>query len=227
MELDSVDRIREAFYRLVGSNPDDQALTDLGEAENEVCDLALTIGFRAAQLWLLDMGYGGWRKRSTALSFSGSDDADGGRYVALPTDFLRAVGRDRESPLKEASGKRWGGLIEETQDDRRGNYFYFRGEQLWLARAAQPPTTLYLDYHYKHPVFGDAVVLDFPVDHRWLGVAESALAASRENWFPLGDDGKRNVGEAVTSARERSRKLARQTKQPRRLRPPARFGSHW
>lgn len=234
MELSSVALIREAWYRLVGTTPDDAALTDLGEATDEVAYLALTRGSRVAQRWMLKMGYGGWRQRSAALTFSGTDDADGGRYVALPSDFLRTAGRnrvsaghDRQSALRAANGTPWGVEIDETQDHYRGNYYYLRGEQLWLARTAQPPGTLYLDYHYTHPVWSSGTTIDFPVDARSLIVAEAANVAMEENWYPLDDAGKQAILRAVRNAREEARDLVRQTKTPRRLQKAPRYGGNW
>lgn len=77
MELDTVPKLRDAWYRLVGSESDDDGLTDQGENQDDVAFLWLTHGFRAAQNWLIDYGLDTWwRKRSAAfdvLSFSGSE----------------------------------------------------------------------------------------------------------------------------------------------------------
>lgn len=237
MELTTVALVREEWYRLVGTTPDDAALTDLDEDTNEVAYIALTRGCRAAQRWMLKMGYGGWRQRSSALSFSGSDASTGGRYASLPSDFLRTVGRnraqagyDRQSALREANGDLWGIEIDETQDHRKGNYYYIRGEQLWLARTAQPPTTLYLDYHYKHPLWDgdlDDDDIDFPVDCRHLIVAEAASVAMEENWFLLDETGKQAITRALVKAREEARDIVRQTKMPRRFHRAPRYGANW
>lgn len=234
MELSTVALIREAWYRLVGTTSTDAALTELGEDTDEIAYLALTRGSRAAQRWMLKMGYGGWRKRSAALSFSGSDTTTGGTYAALPTDFLRTVGRnrvsagyDRQSALREANGNLWGVEIDETQDHYRGDYYYIRGEQLWLARTAQPPSPLYLDYHYTHPTWTSNVTIDFPVDARSLIVAEAANVAMEENWFPLDNDGKQSVARALKNARDEARDLVRQTRTPRRFAKAPRYGANW
>lgn len=234
MELSSVAMVLEAWYRLVGTTPDDAALTELGEAADEIGYIALTRGSRAAQRWMLKMGYGGWRKRSAALAFSGTDDADGGKYATLPSDFLRTVGRnrasagqDRQSALRQANGNLWGVEIDETQDHYKGGYYYIRGQQLWLARTAQPPSTLYLDYHYKHPAWTALVTIDFPADNLPLVVAEAANVAKEENWFPLDNDGKQSIARALTMAREDARDLVRQTKSPRRMQKAPRYGGNW
>ncbi|KKL25613.1 hypothetical protein LCGC14_2403520, partial [marine sediment metagenome] len=70
MELDTIAKHRNAFYRLCGTESDDPELVLGGEGATEVVDLYLTDGCRNAQCWMLDMGYGGWRKRSSVLSWT-------------------------------------------------------------------------------------------------------------------------------------------------------------
>ncbi|KKL28084.1 hypothetical protein LCGC14_2378670, partial [marine sediment metagenome] len=67
MELDTTAKVRNAFYRLCGTESDDTELTLQGEGDTEVVDLYLTDGCRNAQQWMLDMGYGGWRKRDSSV----------------------------------------------------------------------------------------------------------------------------------------------------------------
>lgn len=227
MDITTVDQAVDAFYRLTGTESDDPALVAHGEAVDDVVYTFLTMGCRDAQRWMLKMGYGGWRQRSAALTFSGTDAADGGRYVALPTDFLRAFGNNRVSPLVEANGDRWGTLIDDDDGTMRGNAIYVRGEQLWLGRQATPPTTLYLDYHYRHPVWNASTTIDFPLDARYLIVAEAANLAMAENWLPGDNAMERKIEVALMRWRERVRGIARQTKQPRQFAKAARFGNHW
>jgi hypothetical protein len=227
MDLDTVAKVERAFLRLVGTTADDAALVENSEAVGEVVALYLTRGIRNAQRWMLKQGYSGWRKRSAALSWSGSDDADGGRYTALPADFLRAYGDSRMSALLEPSGDRWGREIRADEDHLRGNLYYVRGEQLWLARQAQPPGALYMDYHYKHPAWAGGVTIDFPMDVRSLAVAEAADAAKQEEWLPGGMEQEAKIMRALMRAREEARDYCRQTKQPRTLRKAPRFGTRW
>lgn len=227
MDLDTVEKVRWAFYRLCGTNADDGALTEQGETENDVAYLFLTRGTRSAQRWMLKMGYGGWRQRSAALSFSGTDADDGGRYVALPTDFLRTYGSPRFSALRQANGDGWGQEVPPEQGVVTGDFYYVRGEQLWLSRNAQPPSPLYLDYHFRHPVWSDTVTMDFPLEARALMVAEAANVAKEENWLLGGADMERKIERALARAREEARDIARPTKAPRTMRRPVRFGNHW
>jgi len=227
VELDSVTKIREAFYRLLGTTEDDPFLVEQTEAVNDVAYGFLTRGTRDAQRTMLRLGYRGWRKRSSALTWTGTDAADGGRYSALPTDFLRAYGNRRVSALREASGDRWGSEIDADDDNFKGDYYYIRGEELWLARTASPPSPLYLDFHYKHPLWSASVTIDFPMDARWLIVAEAAATALAENWLPLDSDGEQKIERALMRAREEARSISRQTKSPRQFARSVRLGNRW
>lgn len=221
--------LKRRFFRLLGTEPDDPMLSELGEDANEVVESYLTEGTREAQLWMLAQGYDGWRKRSSALAWSGSDDADGGTYSDLPSDFLRAYGDGRESALRQANGDTWGRQITPRDDIRVGNGYYFRGSQVWLTRRAQPATTLYLEYHYKHPDFtgladGD---IDFPVDARSLIPTYGAERAMEENWLPGGPELQAKVERALLKAQRLALQVARQSKQPRQFRKAVRYGNHW
>lgn len=226
-ELDTVAKHRTAFLRLVGTEADDPALTELGEGTDEVVYLYLTRGTRAAQRWMLDMGYQGWRKRSSALVFTGTDDADGGRSTALPSDFLRAAGHRWKSALREADGTPWG--VEVTIDEEllKGDGWYIKGAELWLNRTAAPPTTLFLEFHYRHPEWNDSVVIDFPLEARSLIIAEAANEAKEENWLPGGPEMETKIERALARARQRARDVARPTKEPRHIRKPVRIGNRW
>jgi len=227
VELDTVARVVAAWYRLCGVESTDDALVLNGESAGDVAYTYLTRGCRNAQRWMLKMGYGGWLKRSSALTWSGTDAADGGRYATLPTDFLRAYGNQRMSALREADGDEWGQEIKAEDDQLKGNGYYFRGTQLWLARTAAPPATLYLDYHYTHPVWTSGVTIDFPVDARALIVAEGANVAKEESWLPMGPEGEQKIERALMRAREEARDIVRQGKGPRTFRKPYRAGNHW
>ena len=222
-DLDSVANILEAWYRLVGSISKDGALVEQGEAVDEIGYIYLTQGCRSAQDYMLDQKYLGWRKRTDAISWTGSDATTGGRYATLPSDYLRADGNLTRSALVTAGGDRWGDQVEQENDIIKGNYFYFIGDQLWLARIATPPT-VYLKYHYMHPEWKSDVTIDFPLKVRSLVVAHAADLASNENWFTGGVDEKNAIRKALLQAENNARKYARQTKQARKLRKPRVFG---
>jgi len=226
-DLDFVSKVRQAFYRLVGSLSADPALTIQGESTDDVAYLMLTRGSREAQRWMLDQGYEGWRKRSSALTFSGADDTDGGKYVSLPSDFLRAYTSERRSALVEANGDQWGRELDAEDDRRKGDWYYLRGDKLWLARLAAPPTTLYLEYHYQHPAWTSGVTIDFPLEARWLVVAEAAGLATSESWFPGDRESEARIHNRLLSERQHARRIARQGKGPRRLRMAKRYGTRY
>lgn len=233
MEYDSIAKIKRQFHRLVGSPSDDQALVEHGEAVDEVVELALTRGVRNAQRWMLKNGYGGWRTRSAALSFSGADTTDGGRYTSLPVDFLKAYGSRKpgRSALVQANGNRWGQEIDDDQDNLTGDLYYIRGDELWIARRATLPVgDLFLDYHYTHPPFDsdlDDGDIDFPLEARALIPAEAAYFAMTESWLPGAQDYELKITGARNMAREEARLVSRTTKQPRTMGKPYRVGNRW
>jgi hypothetical protein len=230
MELDTVDRIRQAFYRLVGTEEDDDLLTARDEAENEVAYIFITRGCRDAQRYMLDNRYEGWHKRSAALSWSGTDAADGGRYSALPTDFLKAAGDDRESCLVQVNGNRWGREIQASESASKGDLYYFRGDELWLARTAVPRSPLYLEYYYTHPEWSDSLGdgnIDFPIDARSLIVAKAANVAKDDNWLLGSDELENKIYRALIAAEKEARSVARRSSKPRTFRKPYRAGNRW
>ena len=225
MELDTVAKVLHAFYRLCGTDEDDPYLTDQGEATNEVAYTYLTRGCREAQRSMLDMGHSGWRKRTAALTWS-TDSVTGEQYVALPSDFLRAFGDHKRSALRDADGDQWG-WENENGEFEYGNFYYFRDYELRLGRRASPPSTLYLEYHYSHPLWNDSTTIDFPMDARWLIIAEAANTAKEENWLPGGPDMEVKIARALIHARQLARSVARVSKRPRQFRAPTRVGNRW
>lgn len=227
MELDTPAKVVMAFYRLCGTVSDDGALREQGEALDDVAYTFLTRGCRNAQRFLLKMGWQGWRKRSSALAFSGTDASTGGCYATLPSDFLRACGNAKESALVETNGDPWGQEVSSSDSKVKGNGYYLLGEELWLTRGAAPPTTLFLTYHYVHPLWSSSATIDFPVDAMPLVVAEAANVAKEEAWLPGGQDMEQKIERALMRAREEARDFARPTKQARTFRRPLRIGNHW
>lgn len=231
MDLTTVEEHLEAWYRLVGSVSGDQALEEQSEDTDEVGYINLTRGCRRAQRSMIRMGFGGWRKRSAALVFTGSDAVDGGVKTVLPSDFLRAYGNDRRSALTEANGNRWGSRIDEMDDHLKGDLYYIRGEELWLARTASPPTTVFLDYHFQHPAWDSSLQagtgIDFPLEARALIVAQAAYTAMHDNWLPGGAELETKIDRALKVAETEARYISRPDKQARQFRKVRRFGNRW
>lgn len=231
MELDSVAKHRYAFYRLCGSKGDDEGLTEQGESTDDVAYLYLTAGYRRAQQFLLDEGLWLRPKRSSALSWSGADSTDGGRYASLPTDFLRADGNRKDrSALVEAGGDGWGTEVLPSEAEARGDGYYFTDSQVWLCRDASPPSTLYLRYFQSQSAFSASLTSsDFllPVDCRGLGVAYAAEEAKDEGWFPLGSGADAKIMDAVRIGELKAKKHARRSKAPREIRGRTVHGNRW
>lgn len=231
--LDTVAKLVEAFYRLTGSVSTDPALNARGESDDDIAYVALTRGARAAQRWMIDNGFESyWRSRSSAVTWSGTEASDGGRYVSLPSDFLRLWGdRTRvKSALVEADGDGWGRLIDEEKSDVRGDYYYLKGGNLWITRDASPPTTVYIEYHHKHPAINTTLAdadIDFEMDARPLIVAEAAVSGKYESWFAGDEAMERRIEMALDKARQEARQIARRTRSARRFAPPLRYANHW
>lgn len=225
--LGTVDELRTKLLRIIAMEEQHPVFTKRGENKWDVLDDLLTRGTWKAQRYLLKLGYQGWRKRSNALSFSGSDDLDGGQSTELPTDFLRAYGTHRKSALVEPNGRRWGREIEPDNDERKGNFYYIRRPELWIARGARLPSTLYLDYHYRHPEITDGVTIDFEMEARPLIPAEAGRLATGEHWFRGDEELKESVLGELASARSEALDIARSTKQPHPMKRTYRAGNRW
>lgn len=242
MVLDTITKLRQAFYRACGSVSDDDALVENSEAVNDVAYLYLTRGVRAAQRFLIGVGLSHrWQKRSSAItSWSGADSTDGGRYKELgggsgiATDFLRlnqknAGGQSRPyGAIVEADGEPWGREITADESDLEGDYYYLKANRLWIARTASPPSTVYLDYLYLHAELSAATTsFDMPADAMHLALWESVDAARAESWFPLSTEGAVMIDQALRKAKDDAREIARQTRTPRQWKRPQRHGTKW
>ena len=226
-DLDTVAKLLNYFYRLTGEESGDPDMETNSEATDEVGYTCLTMGCRAAQRWMISMHYGGWRKRSSAITWLGTDDTTGGRYAAVPDDFLRAYGSARRSAMTEANGDRWGKELNPEMAEQWGQFYYFEGEVLWITRKATPPSPIYLDYHYRHPVWTSVVAIDFPLEARSLIPAFAASIGMEENWLPGGPELEYKIERSLGKAKERARDIARATKSPRTFRSPYRAANRW
>lgn len=230
MLLDTPANVVQAFYRLVGSTSGDAALAKQGESTNDVAYYFLTRGFRRGQRWLIDRGLGSWwRTRGAAITWSGTEASDGGRYTALPSDFLRLWGdRTRtKSALVEADGTEWGQEVDEEQSALQGDYYYLKNSNLWITRSATPPDQLYIEYYYQHPEFTASVTMDFPMEARPLGVALAADFAASDGWLPGGAAMIAKIEKAVENAEGEAKNVARQTRKARRFAEPYRVANNW
>ena len=226
-QLNTEANYRELFYRLVGTTSSDGALTDNGESASEVADLCITHGLRAAQVFLLGCGMSWrWIKRSSAITWSGTDAADGGQYVALPSDLLRLKGDGSYSPIVEADGEQWGTLIDADKSHWTGDFVYLKNDRLYKTRDASAPTTAYIEYHFQHPDFTSGVTLDFPTDLAGLAVAYGAQFGSLEGWLPGDVQLEAKLDKSVALWERRAKAASRRDRAPRRMSAPQKTGNN-
>lgn len=220
---------RASFYRLCGTVSTDAALVENGESINEVCDLCLTHGLRAAQVFLLGAGMSWrWVKRSSAITWLGTEAADGGQYVALPSDLLRLKGaHEGNSPIVEADGEQWGVLVDADKGHWSGDYVYLQNDRLYKTRDASAPTTAYIEYHFQHPEFTVGVTLDFPTDLAGLAVAYGAEFGAADGWLPGGQEMEAKIDRNVGLWEKKARAASRRDRGSRRMTAPQRDGNWW
>ena len=235
-ELTDLASLKRAFYRLLDTESDDPGLTEHDNTSEETAEQLLTYGAHDAQDFLLEAGRGDlWIKETTVGgNWSGSDTSDGGRYQALPSDFLRLAGDERVSALREPDGDMWGRLVDWDTMRKRlsGNYYWIESDpsdpnsgRLWIARAANPPNDLEMAYHYRIDLTGDPVA--FPSADRPLIVAYAGHRAVHEPWAPGGSELFQKVTRNLEFQKSQSRRRNRTSRQPRQMRQLRGAGTHW
>lgn len=222
--------LARAFFRLTGTSSDNPALTEHDADTLETVYQFLQYGAWDAQAWLIDCGLADrWVSVSSALSWSGADSTDGGRYCSLPSDFLRAIGDDYRSCLREANGNRWGSQCDFR--DRWGagpNRYWFQDEQVWITYGSSPPSPLYLDYHEKLATLADATTVDFPSEHRPLIVAYGADRAMSDAWLPGDLEMQAKITSNLAKLKKEAWRRIRRTSGPRKLKMAQQINStHW
>lgn len=234
--LDSRAALLRQFYHHLGTEATDDSLTEHDSETLEQAHRYLQFGLWNAQAYLVDLGLGErWRAVSAALdTWQGADTTDGGRYLAMNdagaffTRFLKMAGDDENSALREPNGTRWGREIDERQRfDVRGNYWYTLGDdQLWVARGAEPPSTLVADYYQRHAILEAVTAIDFPEDLTPLITAEAAVLALGDAWVPIGPEQKAEIRASQSMWRKTAAKRKR-TRTPKRMRARQTYGTHF
>ena len=228
--LSTLAGLRTAFYRLTNTASDDEGMVEFEGSANETVDYFLQHGLWAAQEYIIDFGNKyRWLKASAALAFaSGSDATTGGRYEALPADFLRLAGEDDFSALRTPDGKKWGRLIPvEHRYDVFGNCYYIRDDNIWICAGASPPSDVVMDYHWRLQLIASLTFTDFPREYRPLIVAEAAVLAMEEDWFSGTDEDKAALDRNAKAWRTKASRGMRRTQQPRKIKAKPVQGSHW
>jgi len=223
--------LARAFYRLTATSADSPALTEWDVSTLEALYQFLQYGAWDAQAWLIDGGLADrWVSAYTLLSWSGTDSSDGGKYQALPSDFLRLAGDDYRSAIRNpATGLRWGKEVDFP--DRwsvRGRHYWLQDENLWIARAAQTNGAKVLDYHHKLATLADGTTVDFPSEHRSLIVAYAADRAMGDSWLPGGMEMQAKITANLKKLQREAHRRIRRTSGPRKMRNAQRTGAtHW
>ncbi len=237
MSLTDRASILRAFYRLTGTSGDDGAMTQYDDTTLEGVYNLLQHGVWDAQLFLIQLGEEArWLKTETLTSsWSGADATDGGRYTALPSNFLRLAGDEEQSALHYPNGRPWGRLIEFRDRRRAGiNCYWLQGDDdggdpdnLWISRGSAPPSTLEIDHHFEHPTLADGTTVHFPKEHRPLIPAFAAERAIGESWLPIGEKGRQIIDVNLTKLKRKARSQVRRSQQPRKIRRPTTLGRWW
>lgn len=221
--------LRLAFYRLTGTSSSDSALSEHETSANDTIHSLLYQGMREAQSWYIaSADPTRWRKRSSAITWSGTEAADGGRYTALASDFLRLYGDADGSSLVEADGTRWGRMIQVQDRNRRGSFYWIDNDRMWITRGASPPTTLYYEYYYEAPELADdSTAPDFPERDRGLIVAFAADLFADTPQFPGDMELDLKIRRHLKALKERIYVRGRRSREPRKVRHTRAFGSHY
>lgn len=226
--LDDRADLRRAFFRLIGIAATDAALAEHDSEVEETVNYFIQHGLWNAQSWMLNMTvYRGWKTTSEPTwlgSFS-----EGGKYMVLPTDFLRAAGDDQNSPFLLSNGYRWGQEVEPSARGAKGDFFYVEGDRIYLTSDTAPPAGTLLEYHRRHANLSEETELDFPLADRPLIVAEAAAMALAESWLPFDStDAERRVLQNLNYLRTVAAPRQRKTRTPMKYRGRKNYhGSQW
>lgn len=219
-----------AFYRLTGLSGSDGRWVAHQTAASDTLYTWLYQAMREAQAWYLNnVDPARWKKATTSeFSWSGTEAANGGRYMALPSDFLRLFGDQENSALRYPSGERWGHLIDPNDRVRWGDYYWIENDNLWICRGASPPATLVMDYSYAIPqLTDDTTAPDFPEIDRDLIAAEMAAIAADHPSFPGSEDLRRRIYQHRESLQKQVYIRGRRSREPRKIKAGRVIGSHW
>lgn len=232
--LDSRAALLRQFYHHLNTDATDDALIEHDAATGEQADRYLQFGLWNAQAFLVGLGLGErWRAVSSALSWSGSETSNGGRYLSLAdggsfTRFLKLAGDDKNSALRSVDGTRWGTEIyERNRFDVRGNYYYLLGDdELWVTKGANVPTGTVADYYQRHAPLESGTTIDFPVDLTPLIPAEAAYLAIHDAWVALSDQQQSKVAAVRKHWRDEAARR-RRSRTPKRMRANRTFDSQF
>lgn len=212
--------LARAFYRLTATRSNNPALIAHDSTTLETLYQFLQYGIWDAQEFLLDNGMSDrWVTQSAALTpLLGADLTHGGRYIALPADFIRIAADDQHSGLRSPDGKSWGRLIDFEDRFRAGpGCFWLMNDQLWFSRGSSPAATVVMDYHHRHATLADSTTVDFPTAFRPLIVAYAASRAMHDSWLPGDAMMEAKIEKNLIKLESSIRRRARRTRSPKKV----------
>lgn len=225
--------LARAFYRITATSATNPALIEHDASTLEAVYQFLQYGLWDAQEWLMDCGLlNRWVTTSSTLTFSGSDASNGGRYTALPAEFMRLAGDEHDSALHSPNGTKWGRLIDWKDRRRAGPTAYWLESttsnvwRLWIGPGASPPTGMVLDYHALATLDASATV-EFPSQHRGLIVAFAADRAMSDSWLPGDAEMQAKIAANLMKLKRESERRVRQSHGPKKRRMRVSGGSHY
>lgn len=227
--------LARAFYRLTGTSSTNPALIEQdGSNTLEAVYQFLQYGLWDAQEFLIDSGLvGRWVTTSSTLSFSGADATDGGKYAALPADFLRLAGDQYDSALRTPDGTKWGSLIDwQDRRTRSRDCYYLQSTtsnvwRLWITPGSSPPSTLVADYHHLLGTLADSTTVEFPTQHRALPVAFAADRAMTDAWLPGDMEMQAKIASNLIKQKQEAQRRVRLSHAPKRVRSHRSGATHW
>lgn len=235
MSLALLDDFKNHFYRLTGTSAQDDALSEHDGSESVLTEL-INRGASEAQTYMIEIGYDSfWLQSASVGTRSGADSTDGGTYIDLATDFYRLAGDDKDSPLRQPDGTRWGNQVDVRQRFRvTGNRWWVQGKesgvgeqwQLWFAHSASVPSDLEY-WYYPLVTVDDSTTVRFPTADRPLITSFAAQEAISESWFPMDSEAIGRLNRYHQRRMAAAWMRRRKSKTPRKSRPGNMIGSHY
>lgn len=227
-------QLRAAFYTLMNSGPDDDALAEHYGSADEAANRYIQQGLEAAQFHIIEYRDAmRWVARSPELVW---DFNRIGYFAELPCNFLRISGDRYHSALLDRQNRPWGRQLDGRERNRHrfGPIYYIRNERIYLVQdimgppggLGRPPPGLQLEYHYRHPYLtsddpdavDDCGRIDFEIPDRWLIVAFAGYFAIHDAWPAGGPEMTQKVTNNLEFWKAEVSRRHRRDRSPKRVR---------
>lgn len=218
--------LRAAFYTLMNSGPDDDALAEHYGSADEAANRYIQQGLEAAQFHIIEFRDAmRWIARSPELVW---DFNRIGYHTELPCNFLRISGDRCHSALLDRQNRPWGRQLDSRERNRHrfGAIYYIRNERIYLVDDTRPQPGLQLEYHYRHPfltsddpeALDDCGKIDFEIADRWLIVAFAGFYAIHDSWPAGGPEMTQKVTNNLEYWKAEVSRRHRRDRSPKRVR---------